>query len=220
MNPLISPAASVVILKPGNSGFDILLLKRSSELSFAPNYWVFAGGKLETFDFKDGYGEVDAAFHAAKRECLEETGLTVEGLSYLSTWTAPESAKRRFRTHFFVATMPVAQEVAVDGSEIVEHLWLPLSEAADKAMSGQLLMMPPTVVTLVHLSEQNDPSLLEQFLADRPYLDYATKLIRTEEGIWALLPGDSGWESKDLALNNRQHRLLLNQNNQYLYFRS
>ena len=219
-NSDIRPSASVVVLRPSDNGFEILLLKRNATLSFAPNFWVFPGGKIEESDYRDGDGEVDAAYHAARRECQEEASITDIGeLFYLSTWTAPVVAKRRFRTHLFVAFVAAGTPFTVDGSEIVEGHWVSLPEAVAKASRGDFLMMPPTIVSVMDLNDNNDPQRMMAFLEDRPYFDYAPKIFFTDEGMWALYPGDSGWESGDVSLSEQQHRLLRHPDYSYTYIK-
>ncbi len=219
-NSDIRPSASVVILRPSNNGFEILLLKRNASLSFAPNFWVFPGGKIEESDYLDGDGEVDAAYHAARRECEEEAAISDVGeLFYLSTWTAPVAAKRRFRTHLFVAFVEADTPFTVDGSEIVEGHWVSLAEAVAKASKGEYLMMPPTIVSMMDLNDNNDPQRMMAFLDDRPYFDYAPKIFFTDEGMWALYPGDSGWACGDVSLTEQRHRLLRHPDYSYTYFK-
>lgn len=216
MDNAIRPAASVILLKPSAEGFDTLLLKRSDQLSFAPSHWVFPGGKMEEFDYRDGDGEVEAALHAARRECLEEAGIDDLGeLFYLATWTGPTSAKYRFRTHLFVAFVAPDTVCEVDGSEIVEGHWIPLSEAWKGASCGDYKMMPPTIMSLFDLQAHNSMDSMCAFLHDRPYFDYVPKVVRYEGGIVALYPGDSGWEQGEITAHEPFHRLRLAPDNSY-----
>lgn len=201
------PAASVILLRPSESGFEVLLLKRNDTLSFAANYWVFPGGKIDAADYVEAGDEMVAAKQCAIRECMEEAEISVNELKYMATWTAPRQAKPRFRTHFYVAVVPSSQTFTVDGSEIVEGVWLTLEQAAEKALQGAFLMMPPTVVSLVELSQYNSESALADFLQHRPYFDYEPKMIRSGEGACVLYRGDSGWETEDINKQDQLHRL-------------
>jgi 8-oxo-dGTP pyrophosphatase MutT (NUDIX family) len=77
------PAATVVILRPGPEGPEVLLLRRSQRSGFFPMAWVFPGGVVEP---RDGavacrgvlarWGEEQRpAAVAALRECYEEAGI-------------------------------------------------------------------------------------------------------------------------------------------------
>jgi hypothetical protein len=43
--------------------------------------------------------------------------------------------------------------VAVDGGEIVDHIWMRPADALAKHAAGELQLMPPTWVTLLQLSQ-------------------------------------------------------------------
>lgn len=215
----IRPAASVIILRPVSDGFEVLLLKRNASLNFAASQWVFPGGKIDAQDYVDSGGEMTAALRAAIRECQEEANITPVNLAYFSTWTAPLRAKPRFRTHFFVAIVAPEQKFEIDESEIVAGQWLPLPEAAAMAASGELPMMPPTAVTLFELNDNNHPESLADLLSERPYFDFAPKMVKVEQGAWLLYAGDSGWESGDIAQDECQHRLFGHSDGRYSYFK-
>ncbi len=216
------PAASVIVIRPASSGgFETLLLKRNHTVPFAANYWVFPGGKIEEFDYGANDNELDAALNAAIRECKEEAGIDLVSsqLQYFSTWTAPLQAKKRFITHFFVAEVAWDQTVNVDGWEIVQGEWLPLSEAVAKGACGEYKMMPPTIVSLFDLRQNNSASDMQIFLSERPYFDYAPKIVRNDEGFWAVYPGDSAWISGNLKDTVSLHRLHESSNGVYCYYR-
>ena len=44
------PAATVLILRPGDAGPELLLLRRSGRSGFFPDAWVFQGGRVEEAD--------------------------------------------------------------------------------------------------------------------------------------------------------------------------
>lgn len=77
------PAATVIVLRPGLAGPEVLLLRRAGSAGFFPNAWVFPGGRVEAADASlptrgavPGLPPEDQAFAvAALRECFEEAGL-------------------------------------------------------------------------------------------------------------------------------------------------
>lgn len=79
------PAATLVIMRPSDSGPDeILMVKRASNMAFAAGAVVFPGGRIDPDDYlvarQHGFvaDEADGAARvAALRETLEETGLAV-----------------------------------------------------------------------------------------------------------------------------------------------
>lgn len=82
------PAATVMLLRDGNHGLEVLLLRRSADTPFVPGAHVFPGGAVETRDHDGAVpdfagaapdfaaGGVDHAHaRAVVRECLEEAGV-------------------------------------------------------------------------------------------------------------------------------------------------
>lgn len=77
------PAATVIVVRDGPSGPEVLLLQRSRRVGFFPDAWVFPGGRVDDADGRlPSRGEVPGlpgalrAFAvAALRECFEETGV-------------------------------------------------------------------------------------------------------------------------------------------------
>jgi 8-oxo-dGTP pyrophosphatase MutT (NUDIX family) len=72
------PAATVVLLRDGEAGFEVLLVRRSAQLSFHGGAWVFPGGRLDAADYAVGTDDIIAAARcAAVREAREEAGLVL-----------------------------------------------------------------------------------------------------------------------------------------------
>ena len=77
------PAATVVLLREGPDGAEVLLLRRSRAVGFFPNAWVFPGGRVDPHDASaPRTGSVpglepaaEAAAVAAVRETFEESGV-------------------------------------------------------------------------------------------------------------------------------------------------
>ena len=83
--PILSRlSASLVVLREspaGGSGFEVLMVQRGHNMSFAKSSWVFPGG---VYDSADGNGvqdgltlanDIDVLRTVALRECFEETGM-------------------------------------------------------------------------------------------------------------------------------------------------
>ena len=92
------PAATVVLLREGAEGVEVLLLRRNRQTGFVPGAWVFPGGRVDAADradavmermdgltpdaaarrltLEDGVGAI-AYYVAALREAFEETGILV-----------------------------------------------------------------------------------------------------------------------------------------------
>ena len=66
------PAATVVLVRPGPAGLEVLLTHRPSTMAFAAGVHVFPGGRVDAGDAAFGH---DPAAVAAIREAFEEVGV-------------------------------------------------------------------------------------------------------------------------------------------------
>ena len=81
--------------------------------------------------------------------CLNEGILpAINELTYLGNWVTPECAKRRYSTRFFIAPMPVGQNICAHRSEILNSLWIKPESALDKHFNGAFKMYTPTIKSL------------------------------------------------------------------------
>jgi len=119
------PAASLVITRQKKNNLYVLMGQRPKNSKFAPNVWVFPGGKVEKSDTLNKDIKLNkkiltdlkklkvnnllssALISAALRETYEETGLklinqNLEDLWVLARAITPANQKIRFDTKFFV----------------------------------------------------------------------------------------------------------------------
>ena len=122
----IRPAATVMLLREGIEGLEVLLLRRNRKLKFGPGFWVFAGGKIEEEDIINTQNHEEAAKVAAVREAQEEAGVHVNtsDIHYFCHWTTPPMQTKRFATSFFISILPKdqADNIVIDDSEIKEYM--------------------------------------------------------------------------------------------------
>ena len=120
-----------------------------------------------------------------------------EDLAWVAHWITPFGEVRRFDTRFFVAAMPDDQDPLHDDIETVDSLWVRPADALERASSGELLMLPPTIANL-------------RFLADHRTVDEAMHAARRvvtpprilPKVVWGddgrivnlLMPGDDGYD--------------------------
>lgn len=200
-------AATVVPLRDGATGLEVLMLRRSRRGSFG-GMWVFPGGRVDPGDGDvDEDGEDAVARRAAAREALEEAALVVDPADLIpfSHWTPPPEAPRRYLTWFFLAPADTAAEIVVDGGEIHDHDWVSPAEMMRRRDAGEVELAPPTWMTLWRLARAADvESALEEARAREPQ----RFLTRVAAGmmLWA---GDAGFESGDVALPGRRRRLIV-----------
>jgi 8-oxo-dGTP pyrophosphatase MutT (NUDIX family) len=153
----IRDGATVVVVRDGEPGLEVLLLRRTARAVFVPGAYVFPGGAA---DEEDGG---DLRFTAV-REAHEEADLELDvaELRPLARWVTPPGGPRRYDTRFFLTELPAGQSPECDGGEIVEcGWWTPTA-----AIEAGLLLIEPTRVTLEWLAGHGT---VAEALAAAPY---------------------------------------------------
>ncbi|MDL5352640.1 NUDIX hydrolase [Microbacterium sp. zg-YB36] len=155
--PDLPVAATVVLLRDGAAGVEVLLLQRPDRGSFA-GAWVFPGGMIEDGDHPGpDTADEDVARRAGVRETAEEVGLVVDPdvLVPLALWVPPVNVALRIRTWFFVARVP-SGPLQPAPAEVVQTQWTTPADALAAHGRGELRLYPPTWVTLHGLIGHDD----------------------------------------------------------------
>ena len=200
----------MVLLRDVAAGLELLLLQRRSR-DAKPGPWVFPGGKVEPADVVAGdAASRESALRAAVRETREEAGLALEEsrLVAISRWITPEISPQRFDTWFFVGALDASHEVVVCGSEMVGHRWMAPRAALAAQANGELVLAPPTFVTVSWLLEHGRTADAMRALASAPFITFRPRIHRTPEGAVMLYPGDAGYEANDPHRAGARHRIL------------
>jgi len=82
-------------------------------------------------------------------------------------WQTPVFEPRRFRTWFFVASLPEGQRTRDVSSESSSVAWMPALEAVQAVDDGELMMMPPNYLTCLEVGQHADPDGVLAASADR-----------------------------------------------------
>jgi 8-oxo-dGTP pyrophosphatase MutT (NUDIX family) len=204
----VLPAATVVVVRDGALGLEVLLLERVSKPG-RPGPSVFPGSRVEALD-RSGGALDDAAFRrAAVRETREEAGLELraEALLPISRWITPELAPRRFDTWFYLAALRADAAVRVDGDEIARFRWLEPASALDAHHRREIRLAPPTFVTVSWLRGLGSTAAARAQLAPAAPLTFRPRICRMGDGACMLYPGDAGYEAGDPDVAGPRHRL-------------
>ncbi len=88
---------------------------------------------------------------------LQRRGLVLRSdlLRPWARWITPALERRRFDTRFFAAALPGSQRTRHVGGEADEVVWLAPSAAIGAARKGEIMLMPPTAVTLAELARHD-----------------------------------------------------------------
>ncbi|WP_439134918.1 NUDIX hydrolase [Pseudomaricurvus sp.] len=204
------PAATVILLRPAADGFEVLLLLRAQAIKFAGGSWVFPGGRIEADDAPGK--ELDsweAARMGAARECLEESGLTVDPASFIpySHWTTPKAESKRFSTWFLIGSLDEDADVIVDDGEIVDYQWLTPAAALEKHRQQQLSIMPPAYLTLLELSKVSSIQAAKAFAHSRKPPFYQPKMVKDDRKVCILYGDDAGYASGNPQVPGARNRI-------------
>jgi 8-oxo-dGTP pyrophosphatase MutT (NUDIX family) len=101
---------------------------------------------------------------------LEQRGLVLRTdlLGAWSAWLTPVFEPRRYRTWFFVATLPTGQLTRDVSTESSSVTWMGALDAASAVDAGELLMLPPTYLTCLEVGLHASPRDVLVAAADRP----------------------------------------------------
>ena len=89
----------------------------------------------------------------------EHLRLALDALLHFAHWVTPPVEGRRFDTRFFVAPAPEHQTPAHDEAETTDSVWLTASAAIGLAERREIVLPPPTWITLREL--EGLPSVAE-----------------------------------------------------------
>lgn len=195
LGPATTPrvAASVIVLRDGAQGLEVLLVQRNPASRFMGGAWVFPGGAV---DREDGEGE-DALLAAALREVEEEAGLRLAGPQELvpfSRWITPAIVKIRFDTWFFLATAPPGAAPRVDGGECVDWRWRTPADALAAHAADELKLFFPTVKHLEQLARFPGAAALIAHARAHEVGPVEPRVVVEGEEARVLLPGDPGYD--------------------------
>jgi 8-oxo-dGTP pyrophosphatase MutT (NUDIX family) len=146
------PAATLLIVREGATGHEVLMGRRSAGHRFMPNSLVFPGGAVDAADYhaplaaplpphvlRQVTRHADAAFAhalgaALARELQEETALTLgqppalDGVDYLCRAITPSIRPRRFDAWFFVVSAARVGGTIIPSDELDEVAYRPLAD--------------------------------------------------------------------------------------------
>jgi glyoxylase-like metal-dependent hydrolase (beta-lactamase superfamily II)/8-oxo-dGTP pyrophosphatase MutT (NUDIX family) len=108
---------------------------------------------------------------AAFTELCQAHGWRLPGAAVLpfAHWVTPLGLSKRFDTRFFVAAMPLGQDVRIDGVEIVDHRWVSVADLA--AQRSDVNVRGPTLAVAKDLARH---ARLDEMLA------WARSIVRFE----------------------------------------
>jgi 8-oxo-dGTP pyrophosphatase MutT (NUDIX family) len=139
----------------------------------------------------------------------EDLVLLPGAMRFWSRWVTPTIEPRRFDTRFFVALMPPLQRALHDDLETTGSDWLSPTEALRDYESGRIQLAPPTLRTILELSEHEDPASVLAASEQRPRDPVMPVAVPDGDGGMRLaLQGDPRYPGQD-PLSARLDRFVL-----------
>jgi 8-oxo-dGTP pyrophosphatase MutT (NUDIX family) len=186
-------AATVILLRGGVRGLEVLLAQRNPAARFMGGAWVFPGGAVNRED-----GDGDAGLRAAAvRELREEAGIEIAApgeLLAFSRWITPAEVKIRYDTWFFLAAAPEHARPRVDGQEVVDARWFRPADALSAARDGEILLVFPTIKHLEQLAGFGSAVQLLAHARTREVRPVQPRVLRSGETARIVLPGEPGYD--------------------------
>lgn len=178
------PAASMVLLRDGQGGPEVLLVQRNPQARFMGGLWVFPGGASGPED-----GE---PLRTALRELEEEAGIRLEDpdAPAFARWITPEQLAMRFDAWFFVAAAPPEAEPRVDGSECVDVRWLRPADALAACEQEQLSLAFPTYKQLEELARFSSVEEALESARNRTVTAITPRLVVDEQTVEVRVDGE------------------------------
>ena len=183
------PAASLMLLRDGPDGPEVLLVERNPEQRFMGGAWVFPGGAVD--------GDAEEPQAAAVRELEEEAGIRLPpdaAIESFSRWITPAQVKTRFDTWFFVAAAPDDAEPKPDGNECVAVRWIRPQDALDGYAREELTLVFPTIKHLEQLAEFESVAAALEDARARRVMPVEPRVLEQGGVARVVLPGEPGYE--------------------------
>jgi 8-oxo-dGTP pyrophosphatase MutT (NUDIX family) len=123
----------------------------------------------------------------AMTDFLERRGLVLRTdlLGAWGAWLTPVFEPKRYRTWFFVALLPEGQRTRDVSTESSEVTWLAAADAVEMAEAGDMLMLPPTYLTSLEVSQYADPEAVIEAAHGRVLEMHCPGVVPLGEG-WTL----------------------------------
>jgi 8-oxo-dGTP pyrophosphatase MutT (NUDIX family) len=206
-----TPGATVVPLRDGPDGLEVLMIERAAALAYG-GMWAFPGGRVDPDDAEpsDPGDEIARARRAAVREAHEEVGLRLapESLVAYSHWTGGATHGHLFAAWYFLAPAPDV-DVVLDEHECTDHRWIRPVDVLAARDCGEMAVVAPTWVTLHSLVPARTIDDALALAASRPPVVYRSRVTDAGGQRIVLWRGDAGYEAADPGLAGPRHRLVM-----------
>jgi 8-oxo-dGTP pyrophosphatase MutT (NUDIX family) len=120
----------------------------------------------------------------------EHLRLALDALRHFAHWVTPPVEGRRFDTRFFVARAPEHQTPAHDAAETTDSVWLTAASAIGLATRREIVLPPPTWITLRELEPLSSVNAVLEW-ASRRRIERREPVLVHENGTRLLVMPDT-----------------------------
>ena len=120
----------------------------------------------------------------------EHLRLALDTLVLFSHWVTPPVDTRQFDTRFFMARVPPHQTPAHDDTETTHSSWLRPADAFAQAMRDEIVLPPPTWITLRELEPFTSVEAALAWARQRRVVRRMPKAMEQDGQRMLLMPGD------------------------------
>jgi 8-oxo-dGTP pyrophosphatase MutT (NUDIX family) len=132
------------------------------------------------------HGLLDRSLSLAGLLAQRRLVLRADLLRPWSRWITPVPEERRYDTRFFAAALPAPQQPRDVGGEAAEVAWFRPADAIEAARQGEIMLWPPTAVTLAELARH--PDVASALAAAREITPVTPGAVAEHGSVWLTLP--------------------------------
>jgi 8-oxo-dGTP pyrophosphatase MutT (NUDIX family) len=123
-----------------------------------------------------------------------------EELVPFAHWITPTFQKIRFDTWFFLAKLPHGQVAVHDNEELTSASWMRPEDALEKNAAGEIMLLPPTIMTLSELLSFCSVSDLFSHASSKNIPAIMPEGFTEGSAIGVRLPNDPAYSNENLKL--------------------
>ncbi len=164
----------------------------------------------ETLDFAK---EPELSRFRKYRKAIHDKDMTlvelarIEGIIYkpealipFAHWITPVFQKTRFDTWFFLAKHPYGQVAVHDNEELTSAAWMRPEDALERNAAGEIVLLPPTMITLNELLSFNSVSGLISHATSKDIPAIMPEGFAEGPVVGVRLPNDPAYSNENLKL--------------------
>jgi 8-oxo-dGTP pyrophosphatase MutT (NUDIX family) len=135
---------------------------------------------------------------------MEDIVYKPEALVPFAHWITPTFQKTRFDTWFFLAKLPEGQIAVHDNEELTSATWMMPENALNKNVDGEIMLLPPTMMTLNELLSFSLVSGLFTYASSKDIPTIQPEGFAEGSTAGVRLPNDPAYSNENLKLPHKQ----------------